>query len=282
MRRPRRDERAVTVIEAAVALPILFLFVLALIDLGTWTLESNKAANAARDGARAGMISHRVADAASGGDRTAVVDAVQAHLPGRTLAADEIVIECVDPDGDLVAGGCAAATIDRDRIRVTTRWEKRFITPLAGIVGVPSAEVRGVATMVIVGKPLAPSGTATTTTTTSVPGSTTSTTSTTTSGCVVTGLSVSPSPNSAKRSGALQNNVDIEFSISGADPCVGLSVEIVAPGGGTATHGCGCSSGAIRTWSYGKNSDNFWTAGQATVRVVKGVATLATTTFTVN
>ncbi len=269
MRWSRRDERAVTVVEAAFALPILFLFVLALVDLGTWTLESNKAANAARDGARAAMIRHAGADAGSGSDRTAVVDAIQAHLPGRTLAPGDITIECIDPDGNAVVGGCAAATIDQDRIRVTTRWDKRFISPIAGILGASEAEVQGAATMVIVGRPVAPPAPVTTVTTPP-------------SGCLALGLTATPFTNTAKTGGGLEHNVQVNFIVAGTSSCAGLVVQVVAPGGGTVNHACGCSGGLLRSWTYGKSTNNFWTAGQATVRVLDGASTLASTTFTVN
>ena len=270
------------------AIPVLILFVLALVDLGTWTLESNKAANAARDGARAGILAHAAADVSASADRAAIIEAIESRLPGADLDASDVEVRCVQPDGSPVPGGCGAAIVDHDRIEVVTTWDKSLVTPLAGVIGATDVEVRGEATMVIVGRPEAPSGsttTTTTTTTTTPSGSTTTTTTTTTtapSGCVITDLAASPSSNSSDKHGRLGSSVTVSFTAGGADPCNGLTIEIEAPGGGAATHGCGCGGGAARSWSYHKNSDGFWSPGQATVRVRDGATVLAQTTFTVS
>ena len=48
----RRNEQGVTIVEAAFVIPILFLFMFALIDIGLWEYQRTQASAAARDGAR--------------------------------------------------------------------------------------------------------------------------------------------------------------------------------------------------------------------------------------
>ena len=43
-------------------LPILFVLVFALFDLGQWELQITQASNAARDGARAGLMAYKTAE----------------------------------------------------------------------------------------------------------------------------------------------------------------------------------------------------------------------------
>lgn len=277
----RRGDRAATVVEAAVAIPVLILFVLALVDLGTWTLESNKAANAARDGARTGILAHAAADVSASADRTAIIEAIESRLPGADLDASDIEVRCVQPDGSPVPGGCGAAIVDHDRIEVVATWDKALVTPLAGMIGVTDVEVRGEATMVIVGRPIAPAADG------DDPGEPSDDAGDDPEdppppgGCLVSDLQALPSSNASDKHGRLASNVTVSFTAGGADPCTGLTVVIEAPSGDTVTHGCGCGGGAERSWSYHKNSDSFWSAGQATVRIEKGGAVLDETAFTV-
>lgn len=292
--RSRRSDRGVALVEAAFAIPVMFLFIAGIIDLGMWGYNSNQAANAARDGARVGIIDYATADVAGSPSHQAIVDAIEAHLPGRSIAPSQIAVSCVDAGGTPLSGGCTTADPAEDRLRVEVGWTWDLVTPLAGAIGVDAGAADGAASMVILGLPLpatssSPSTTtpATSTTTTSLPtgSSTTSTTTSTTTttiapACTISGLGTSPTSVGAKNSGALDSDVTVSFQANGSG-CVGLSVQIVAPDGRSATRVCGCGSAPSMSWTYDKNADRFWSDGTATVRVFRGASVVATTTFEV-
>ena len=149
--------------ESAFALPILLMFLMALIDFGIWALNANQAENAARDGARAGILAYSTADAASGPDRDVIVAAVLAHLPASTAESAAVVITCVDSYG--AVRPCSTARLDTDRIRVEVSWTWPMLSPLAGTVGSGAGGVSGTASMVLIGLPSETTAATTTTTT---------------------------------------------------------------------------------------------------------------------
>lgn len=151
MRTVRAPDRGAVIVETALALPIMFVLMFGLFDLGMWSLNANQAANAARDGARTGILSYEQADATSSDDRDEIVAAALAHLPEGTAQPEDVTISCVDAGGVTVS--CATARIDDDRIRVEVRWVWPLVTPVAGIVGTGDGVAHGVATMEIVGRP---------------------------------------------------------------------------------------------------------------------------------
>jgi Flp pilus assembly protein TadG len=167
--RDERPDRGATLVESAFALPILFMFIIALLDFGMWALNANQAANAARDGARAGVFAYARADSLSGPDRDTVVAAVRSRLPEGTADDAEIFISCVDAEG--LVHPCATARVDTDRIRVEVSWTWPMFSPLAGSLGSGDGRTSGTASMVLLGLPSeAPTTTTTTTTTTIVTG----------------------------------------------------------------------------------------------------------------
>lgn len=151
MRTVRTPDRGAVIVETALALPIMFVLILGLFDLGMWSMNANQAANAARDGARAGILTHEQADAPSSADRDAIVAAALARLPEGTARPDDVSISCVDQSDTTVP--CHTARIDEDRIRVEVRWVWPLVTPVAGMIGTTDGVARGVATMEIVGRP---------------------------------------------------------------------------------------------------------------------------------
>lgn len=295
MRCRRGSERGVTIVEAAFAMPILFLFIAGLVDIGMWVFNGNQAANAARDGARQGILDFEQADVVGSADYDAIIDVMEAHLPGHTFTSSDVTIECIDPDGNPVS--CAVAQLDVDRIRVTTRWHWDLVTPIArAFMGSSRGEVAGTATMALVGRPLPGSGpppsTTTTTgpsTTTTAPGPTTSTTTsttTTTLPCTVTDLTISPAQ--AKNTGSLQNDLVVSFQRNDVPACGTLTVQLQAPQGGSASRACGCGAGPTSfSWTYDKNANSFWTPTNASypfayVRVLNGSSVVAQLAFTVS
>lgn len=157
----RRDERGVTIVEAAFVLPLLFLLVLTMVDVGQWAFQTSQATSAARDGARVGIINYATADT-GGQDFTKIQDAVKARLAGNPTGLS-VSVKCVPPDSSAALNnGCGSALAGCDRIMVTVTWTRRASSPLIGsLFGVTS--VKGVSAMVIAGAPVSPSATTTST-----------------------------------------------------------------------------------------------------------------------
>ena len=82
----RRNEQGVTIVEAAFVIPILFLFMFALIDIGLWEYQRTQASAAARDGARVGILRYLTADVNGSANNTAISNAVAARLGGQPYA----------------------------------------------------------------------------------------------------------------------------------------------------------------------------------------------------
>lgn len=277
-----------TVVEAAFALPIFFLFVTGLVDLGMWTLNSNQATNAARDGARAGILAFERADALAGDDRDVVVEAVLGHLPDGTADPDDVTIRCIDPDDRTVP--CATAEVEVDRIRVEVAWAWTLVTPIAGVIGTDQGAARASATMLIVGLPeeLPASPQVTTTTTTSTtsgggsPTTAPATTTTTAPACEVRSIALDPATPSAKGNGKLADDLHITITTGGGAACDDLQLQLVTPSGDAADRRCGCGTGPTFTWVYDKNDDRTWEPGTGTLRVLAGSSVIASQTFTVS
>lgn len=266
----RRSERGVTIVEAAFALPILLMFLMGLVDLGLWAFNTNQATNAARDGARTATIGYQQADVVHSDDWKAIVASIEAHLPGRIIAPAQIQVGCVDRHGDAVAGGCAVATVDVDRIRVEVVWSWDLLTPIAGSIGMDRATSSGVATMAITGRPVAGTPTVataapTSTTTTSEPASTSTTAA---SACVVHSAVLTPAAPTVNGAGKLQD-VFIAVTTNGVDRCSGLTVQL-APVGSTRVQSAVCSSCTSmmdQTWRYSSDEKVWGGATRGVVRV---------------
>ena len=270
----RGGERGVTVVEAAFALPVLLLFIFGLVDLGMWTLNVNQATNAARDGARAGVLGHVGADIPGSDAEQHIVAAVEAHLD---RGVDDVDITCVDPNGTALAS-CAGARVDVDRIRVEVEWHWTLVTPIAAILGYDQGRARGSATMTIVGSPLA--GTAASSTTTS----STTTTTPDPAACGTT-LAVSPSTVATTGPGAsqLREAVTVDFTTNGSTSCDDLRIELYSSHNDKRIESitCGCGEGPTNySWSY-VGSDNAWKPGTGTVNLYNGTTLLDSETFSV-
>lgn len=154
MRRTTRGEAGVTIVEAAFVVPLLFMFMFGLVDLGMWTLNSNQAANAARDGARVGILEFPLRGTDLADAEAAIVSAVQDHLPEGTMETTDVTITCLDSDDAVVP--CTVA--DPDRVKVDVAWAWRLVTPVATVLGIDEGDVKGSATMEIVGRPVPGNG----------------------------------------------------------------------------------------------------------------------------
>ncbi len=281
MRRSTRDD-GVTIVEAAFALPILFLFVMALIDLGMWTLNDNQAANAARDGARTGVISYLYADVPGSADQDAIVDKIESHLPGRQIQVQDIDVRCVDPSGTELVGKCLSARVDVDRVEVAVEWTWSLITPISDLIGVQEGRADGIATMEIIGQPVG--GTPPVSTPTSGPPTTPPSTPPTTSAipCAVSNIQVTPDPVRSKANGQLKTAIRIQYDINQVDQCNALAVQMITPGGTIVSAVCDdCElSDARHYWDYSSVKKDWVPRGNATVRIFNEFVDVSST-FTV-
>jgi Flp pilus assembly protein TadG len=156
MRRLHRSEAGVSVVEAAFVIPVLFLLVFGLIDMGLWTLQKGQASSGARDGARAAIVLNMATNGLEAANRVKISAAVTSRL---TEGIDSVTIEC-DRDGDGSGyGPCwsgAQDVISDDygtaRVKVTVQWQRPFLTFIGNIFG-NAQTVKGSSSMVIVGAP---------------------------------------------------------------------------------------------------------------------------------
>lgn len=260
MKRQRRGEGGAVIVEAAIGIPVLLLFVFALVDLGMWTLNSNQATNAARDGARIAILDYEQADVVGSDDWDLLVERMESRLD-REIDASQLDVTCVDPDGDPVPGGCAAAEPRFDRVRVEVEWDWTLVTPLAAVVGRSQGAATGTATMEISGMPVDEGPISTTSTVapppTTAPPADPNVSTTTAPSCSVSSWSLSHDPvKTVGNSGKLQSDLTISFATAGV--CTNLSVTITPPdGGSTVVFGCGCGSGPYSK-TIDKDAYNFW------------------------
>ncbi|WP_421119974.1 TadE/TadG family type IV pilus assembly protein [Aquihabitans daechungensis] len=231
----RPQERAATLVEVALTLPILILSILGFVDLGMAVFQSSQASSAAADGARVGIIRFEGADVAGSADRAAIEAAVTAKLVGQKI--ESVAVACIDPASATVS--CAAADPEVDRLRVTVTWTFRPISPMGHAI--PSKVLTGRATMGLIDQPQGMTTTTTTpatTTTTTTPSSTTTTSTTTPTttttlppeGCVITSLVSAPATTDVKNSGALENDLALTLNTNGNVACTLLTVRITTNG----------------------------------------------------
>jgi hypothetical protein len=128
----RRGERGQAMVEYALILVPLFLMVMGVFDLGRGVLYSNALANAAREGARAGIVATRTPD-----EICSVAFRAARALPVAPMAA------CGTRGGLTVSVPQRGTKGDPgDPVRVTMRFEFRLLTPLIGaIVSDPEGRV---------------------------------------------------------------------------------------------------------------------------------------------
>jgi hypothetical protein len=153
-----RPERGATLVEIAFVLPVLFIILLSMFDLGDWSNDKSLATGAARDGARIGIIYYDQADVkntAAGTDWTNVDNAIKARLQNKDVKFEyenNVGPVCVGPNDDSpLSNGCSSAIVGCDRILVRISWERTPFSPIGRLFG--TADVEGEATMVVVGEP---------------------------------------------------------------------------------------------------------------------------------
>jgi Flp pilus assembly protein TadG len=153
LRGRKRDERGVTIVEAAFVIPVFFVLIFGLIDMGLWTLQKGQASSAARDGARAGIVLHIrgvAGSPTSSANVTAINNAVASKLDSSQIKA--VTITCVSgTTGSTIP--CSTVVNGRDRLKVEVQWQRPFLTFIGSIFGGNSQTITGTTTMVIAGAP---------------------------------------------------------------------------------------------------------------------------------
>ena len=158
------NERGVTLVEAAFALPVFILFLFGLVDLGGAVLQTSQTSSAAADGARAASVVKDLTGAETAGPaHDKIVNAVRARLVG----AEDVVItiSCRTASGSAYTCGTEGTLRDRARVRVEVSWRYEAVTFVGA--SLPIENITGAATMGVVELPVDLPATPTTTTTTS-------------------------------------------------------------------------------------------------------------------
>ncbi|HEX2043418.1 MAG TPA: TadE family protein [Acidimicrobiales bacterium] len=142
-------ERGATLVEAALVMPLLFLLVFGLIDLGLWVFDSTQATAAARDGARVAILDYRAADVPGSADRASVQTAASRHID---VSGPAVAVRCLRGDASLA---CDQALPGEDRIEVTVSWERETLTFVGDLFGASARQVSATSAMGITGRAVA-------------------------------------------------------------------------------------------------------------------------------
>lgn len=132
MRRRLRGDRGAVLIESAVVLPILMVLFLALADFALAELSDAAGSNAAREGARAGILHYDGAHVSGSANHTLIAAAVTEKLAGNVKGTPTVAVRCLNSDGSARGGGGSCSTVGgdaidvgRDLIEVTVTWTRR-------------------------------------------------------------------------------------------------------------------------------------------------------------
>jgi Flp pilus assembly protein TadG len=122
-----KSERGAELIEMALVLPLLLLIIVGIVDFGFLFRELSVVTNAAREGARAGVLPEYGAD-------QNVVDRVQAYLTASGIAVTCGTADCIvnSPVIDVTAG---TETFQARSVSVTIFHNFNFLGPISALVG---------------------------------------------------------------------------------------------------------------------------------------------------
>ena len=141
--------------EFALLAPLLFLMMFALADFALAELSDTAGANAAREGARVGILYYDGAHAA-GPNKTKITDAVTAKLAGNVKGTPTVVVRCLEEGGTARPGGGSCSTVSgnpvdvgEDLIEVSVTWTRKG--DITGLI--PNSTRTDRAVMTIVGTP---------------------------------------------------------------------------------------------------------------------------------
>lgn len=171
----RHDERGTGTVEFALVATLLFSLILGMAAYGIVELGNSAGSNAARDGARVGIIyyqnAHNPSDSLGYYDK--IKTAVLARLSG-SVQNPVVTVRCINGSTEAVLANCSTSNVDllrNDMIEVEVTWDHKKALPF-----VSASSRTEKARMVINGKPdLSAAPSPSTTTTTTGPSTTTTT-----------------------------------------------------------------------------------------------------------
>jgi Flp pilus assembly protein TadG len=153
VQRLRRDEDGSTLVEFAIVSTIFLLMMFALADIGLVEIGNSVGSNAARDGARTGIVNSTYVNAQTSGsaNNTKIVDAVKQRLTGLVSGTPTVVVQCLNnhtTPGTLSSEACTSANVQvgTDLLEVKVTWTHIGATPF-----VPTKTHSQAARMVITG-----------------------------------------------------------------------------------------------------------------------------------
>ncbi len=269
-RRWGKSERGAVIVEVALVIPVVLLLILALCDFALAELSDSAGSNAAREGARVGILYY---DGAAGSTAssppptspnfTKIVNAVSAKLGGNVKGTPVVTVRCLNPDstprlgsGSCSTSGTSTVRAGRDFIEVTVLWTRKG--GFTGFVGSTTRSDKSI--MRIVGTP--PTG--------GVPPS-----------CAITASSATPST-VTQASGTIQDVV-FDVTVNSRLACLGVTLDFPAATGVPQQSMIETSSGGVSFQYTLPSGTGTWSAGAQpiTAKAGGGLAT-QTITLTVN
>lgn len=140
-------------IEAAFAVPIFFLLLLGLVDIGLGVFQSSQATSASADGARVAIV--WPTNSADLSDHYAAIRrAVRGRLVGQTVSDSDIAIVCKTAAAATIDCGSSLLNPLRDRVQVTVRWRWKPVSLIG--MALPVQDIKGDTTMALMSQPRAP------------------------------------------------------------------------------------------------------------------------------
>jgi Flp pilus assembly protein TadG len=116
-------------VEFALVAPLLILLVFGIIDFGLMINEKTVLANAAREGARNGSISH---------SESVVRSTVNGALGSINPSEVTTTVTCKTPSGATCGGSFDSAVAAGGTVVVTVKHTYSWITPVSGLLGLGS------------------------------------------------------------------------------------------------------------------------------------------------
>jgi len=120
-------------VEAALVLPVLLMFVFGLIDFGYWNYQRSMTSSAARDGARVAILSVTGVDISGSATNTSVRTAIAGRLGNQTFT---FTVRCMTAS-TTTTKTCTSSpqTVDRDRVEVQLTWNRPAMTFVSRMIG---------------------------------------------------------------------------------------------------------------------------------------------------
>jgi Flp pilus assembly protein TadG len=123
----RGDERGAAAVEFALVVPILLTLVFGIVDFGLMIRANTVLANAAREGARNGSISHSEA---------VIRQTVEDSLSGIDSDDVDVTVACKTPPPEAACTGSFDSAVESGgKVVVTLEYHYGWVTPVSALVG---------------------------------------------------------------------------------------------------------------------------------------------------